>query len=124
MRHLARARAEHPPGQQAAEDGVADADPRGGDAVLPAELPRVAHEDDGGEVARAERERAQPRTYVAAAQNEPVNASGVSSAVNTDAHRHADENEYHAYLLDHGRFLLDHIPTGRATRSGANECFT
>ena len=101
MRHLTHSRTEHPPGKQAAEDGVADADPRGGDAVLPAELSRVAHEDDGGEVARAKRESGEPRPHVAPAQDEPVDASGVSSAVDADAHRHADENKHHAYLFDH-----------------------
>ena len=101
VRHLARARAQYPPGQQASQDGVADADPRGGHAVFPTELTGVAHEDDGGEVAGAERERAQPRPHVAAAQDEPVDASGVSSAVDADAHRHADENKHHAYLFDH-----------------------
>ena len=42
MRHLTRARTEHPPGQKATENGVADAGPHGGDAVFPAELAGIA----------------------------------------------------------------------------------
>ena len=88
------------------------------DAVFPAELAGVSHEDDGGEVARAECERGEPRPHVAAAQNEPVDGAGVSSAVDADAHRHADENEHHAYLFDHGSIpIVSCEPTTRRSLS-------
>ena len=67
LRELARAGAENPPGKQAAHQGVAQADPGGGHAVFPPELACIADEDNGGEVARAEREGRKPRADVAAA---------------------------------------------------------
>ena len=47
MRHLACARAEHPPSKQAAEDRVGDSRPECGDAIFPPELTGVPDKNDG-----------------------------------------------------------------------------
>ena len=113
MRHLTRARTEHPPGQKAAEDGVADAGPHSGDAVFPTELAGIADEHHGGEVAGAVRECAHPRADVAPTQNETVDARGSAAAVQADANRHADENQNHADFCDHDRSFTDRYRVDR-----------
>ena len=101
LRHLARAGAEHPPGEQAAQNGVADAHPRGRQAVFPTELAGVADEDDGREVRRAERERGKPRAYVTAAKNESGHAAGVFLAQDADDDGDCREGEHHGDFCDH-----------------------
>src|SRR5699024_11870324 len=63
-----------------------------GDAVLPAELPGVAHEDHGGEVAGAVGEGGEPGAYAPPAQDEAADVGGVAAAVEADAHH--DGKEY------------------------------
>ena len=117
VRHLARARAEHPPSQKRAQDGVAYACPHGGDAVLEAELAGVADEHDSREVAGPVGERAHPRADVAAAQHEPVDGGRRFAAVDAHAHGHADEDEHHAYFFDHERYSY---PEGRPAAAVAD----
>ena len=117
VRHLARARPQHPPGKKAAQDGVADACPQRGDAVFPSELAGVAHEHHGREIAGTERERRHPGPHVAAAQHEPVHALGRPSTVNAHAHGHADEYEHHAYLCDHNLLAFLSCLARRALRA-------
>src|SRR5699024_8616773 len=62
--------AQRRPGQQGPQQGVADARPGGGDAVLPAELTGVAHKNHGGEVAGAVGEGGEPGTHAPSAQDE------------------------------------------------------
>ena len=86
--HNTGAAAQHHPGQQGAQHGVADARPGGGDAVLPAELTGVAHEDHGGEIRGAVSEGCQPGPYGAASEHEAIDISGMFPAV------YADSNQY------------------------------
>ena len=102
--HFARAGAEHPPGEQAAQNGVADAYPRGRKAVFPSELTGVADEDDGREVRRAECKRGKPGAYVAAAQNEAGHAAGVFLAQDADDDGDCREGEHHGDFCDHWNF--------------------
>ena len=83
--HGAGAAAEDEPREQRADQRVAQTDPRGRDAVFPAELPRVADEHDGGEVAGAERERREPRADAAPAEDEVADVAGLFAAIDTDA---------------------------------------
>ena len=101
MGHLTRARAEHPPCQKRPEDGVADARPCGGKAVLEPELPRVADEHHRREVAGAIRERAHPRTDVATAEDEPVDGRGGFAAIHAHADRDGDEHDHQQDLDFH-----------------------
>ena len=77
---------QHDPGHQGAKNGVADARPSRGHAVLPAKLARVAHKDHGGEVRGAVGKGRQPRADRPATQHKAVHVCGVLAAVNADAH--------------------------------------
>ncbi len=93
LRDLTRARTEHPPGKQAADDGVANARPGCGHAVLPAKLASVADEHDGAEVGGAVGEGRKPGTDVTTTENETVDiARGRTARVDADADR--DGYEY------------------------------
>ena len=93
MRHFACARTQHPPGNERAQNGVAQAGPKRRQAVFPAELACVSHEDNGAEVAGAEGESAHPGAHVSSAQNKAVNAISVLAAVNAHAYGHAEEDD-------------------------------
>ena len=73
LRHQARAATQDPPGQERADERVAQADPGGRQAVLPAELAGVSDEDDRREVRRAECESREPGADIAASQDETLN---------------------------------------------------
>ena len=93
--HNAGASAQNHPCQQRADQGVADADPGGRDAELPAELSRVADKDNRGKVGGAVGERRQPRTDASAAQHKAVDVGGVLAAVNAHADHDAEEQHQH-----------------------------
>ena len=93
MGDFAGAGTQYPPGHQGTQDGVADTRPECGDTVLPSELARIAYENHRGEITGAIRERRHPRTDVAAAQDETVNARGGAAAVEAYADRNAEEDQ-------------------------------
>ncbi len=83
--HDAGPASQNRPGQQGADDGVAYARPCSRDAVFPAELPRIAHEDHSGEIGCAVGEGGEPRPYGTSAQHEAVDVRSVLAAVKADA---------------------------------------
>lgn len=103
--HDAGAAAQDHPGQQRAQQGVADARPGGGDAVLPAKLSRIAHEDHRGEIAGAVGEGGEPGAHRAASQHKAVYVSGMAAAVKADPHHDGEENQKKSYFDCH-RFTL------------------
>ena len=104
--HDAGPAAQHRPGQQRAQQGVADARPGGRNAVLPSKLSGVAHEDHGGEIRSAVGESGEPGAHRAPAQHKSVHIRGVAAAVQADAHHHAEEHDQHTQFDDHS----DHTP--------------
>ena len=91
--HDPRAPAEDYPGEQRADEGVSEAYPRRGDAEGPAELTRVADEDDGGEVGRAEGEGAQPGSHVPRAEDEAGHVGRVLSRAYAYDHHDREEDD-------------------------------
>ena len=75
--HHLGAATENPPCQQRADDGVADANPSGRHAILPAELSCIADEDHGGEVAGAVGESREPAAHVATAEHKAIDGIGL-----------------------------------------------
>ena len=120
VRHLAGARAEHPPREQRADDRVADARPGRAEAVAVAELAGVSDEDDGAEVAGAVRERAEPRADVAPAEHEAVDRARRPARVDSNADRDDEEQDDDCDFPNHGYFLCwgGWRATLRQTRSG------
>lgn len=102
--HDAGAAAQHGPGQQGAQQGVADARPGGGDAIFPAELSGVAHKDHSGKIGRAIGEGGEPRAHRAPAQHKAVYVGGMLAAVKADAHHHGEEHQQQGDLDNH----MDH----------------
>ena len=99
FRHDARTAAQHHPGEQAANQRVANANPRGAHAIGPAKLARVANEHHGRKIARAIRERGEPRANAAAAQHKIANTARVLAAIY--AYRcHTTKKEYEKQNLD------------------------
>ncbi len=101
LRYLTRTGAQHPPCQKRADKRIADANPKGSQAILPAELACIAHENYRRKVAGAEGKRRKPWAHVAAAQHEAVNVFGVLARVDAHTYHHADENQDDAYLCNH-----------------------
>ena len=95
LRHDAGAPAENPPGQQGADEGVADAHPGGGDTELPAELAGVAHEDDGGKIGGAVGEGGKPGAHASPAQDETVDVGGMPAAVETHIDHYTEKDQQH-----------------------------
>ena len=89
--HDARALREHQPGEQRADERVAERDPQRREAEAEADLAGVADEEHGAEVGRAVGEGAQPGTDVAAPEEELVHGPGAFAAV--DAHPDHDGHE-------------------------------
>ncbi len=62
---------------------------------VPAELSRVSDEDDRGEIRCAESEGRDPRTHLAAAQDEAGYRAGFLAGSDTDADHHCEEDDQH-----------------------------
>ena len=70
--HQACPATQDPPGQERADERIAQADPGGGQAILPAELAGVADEDDRRKVRRTECECRKPGADIAASQDKTL----------------------------------------------------
>ena len=84
------------PCEEGAEEGVAEAYPGGGHAVLPAELARVADEDNGRKVGGSIGKGGEPGTNGTAPQYEAMNVGSASAAgkAYTESHeKEAQKNE-------------------------------
>ena len=101
VRHYARAAAEHEPGEQRADQRVADACPEGGETVLPAKLACVADEHDGGKVGGPVGERARPWAHLATAEHEAVDVRRLLAAVVADVDGGGDEYDEQCDFDDH-----------------------
>ena len=104
--HNPGAAAQHHPGQQGAKHRVADARPGGGDTILPAKLPGVAHKDHGGEIGGTVGEGGEPGAHRAPAQYEAVDVGGVLAAVQADAHHYPEEHQQHNQFDCHCETVL------------------
>ena len=82
--HQAGALAQHRPRERSADQRIADADPCGGDAVAPAELSGIADEHDRGKICGAECECGHPRADLVAAEDEVIDAFGLSGGDDAD----------------------------------------
>ena len=78
--HLSGAVGKQQPGQKAAQDGVADADPDGADADVPAMLTCVTNENNRREIGGAICEGRCPCADVSAADQEAVQSLGLAEA--------------------------------------------
>ena len=104
--HNPRPPPQHHPGQQAADGGVAQPDPGGGEPVFPAELTGVPDKDDRRKIARPVGKGGQPRPDRPAPQDEARNADGM--APGGDAYRHhAGEKDNQQENLDYHNGLLN-----------------
>lgn len=113
MSHDASAPAEDDPGEQTADERVADADKGRRDAVFPAELSRIADENDGREVGGSVRERGQPGTDRASAEHEAVDVSRAPTAVYADRYRHGYEYQYHQDFSKHTNIPFELFSKGQ-----------
>ncbi len=91
--HDPGAAAQHHPGQQRAQNGVANARPGGGEAVLPAELAGVAHKNHGGKIGGAVGEGGEPGAHGAPAQHKTADIGGVFAAVQANAYHHTEKHQ-------------------------------
>ena len=88
--HALGARGEHDPGGEGAYQHIADAYPHRGEPEIPAELARVAHKDDGGEVCRAVSESAQPAAHAFVGEHKSFHTRALPAG-----HDGNDENDRH-----------------------------
>ena len=93
LRHQAGAPAQDPPGQQRADEGVAETDPGGGQTILPAELAGVSDEDDRRKLRGAECESREPGTDIAASQDETLYVRSGPAAIDADTDHHGKEQD-------------------------------
>ena len=77
LRHELGATAKEEPRKEGADDGIADAYPRAGEAVFPTKLSSIADEDDGREITGAKGEGGEPRTDGTAAKDEAIDTLGL-----------------------------------------------
>ena len=101
--------AQYPPSEEGPDEGVPEADPRGRQAEAPPELARVAHEDDGGEVAGAVGEGGEPGAHLPGAQNEAVHVRGVAAGAEADP-QHEGEEHGHEEQGDEGSHRFQSFP--------------
>ena len=97
----AAAAAQNRPSQQTADKGIAQSDPGGGQAEIPAKLTGITHKNHRREVGRAKGKGGEPGANGASAQHKAIHVGGVLAAGKTHAnhkakkgnqHRHGDEN--------------------------------
>ena len=93
--HILGAVGEHQPRGEGAEEHVAHADPHRGETEVPAELARITDKDDGGEIGRAVRERAEPSAHALVREHEALHAGAL--APRDESH---GENDRHVYAED------------------------
>lgn len=114
--HHAGAPSQHHPGQQASDQGVAQADPGGGQPVFPTELSGVADEHHCGKVGRPVGEGREPGPNAPAAQHEIVHVGGVPAGAEADNDHDGKENDEQHNFNKHGMFLLCFArPPGRTS---------
>ena len=109
--HHPGAAAQHHPSQQGAQNGVADARPGGGDAVLPAKLSGVAYEDHGREVGCTIGKGGEPGTDGASAQHKAIDIGSVFAAVDANAHHNTEEDDQHGNFDKHENQILSFCDT-------------
>ena len=85
VRHLTGADGEELPGHQAADQRVADADPHGRKADVPAVHTRVTNKNNGREIGGSVGKSGEPRAYFSAAEQEVIDGAGTARAVDADA---------------------------------------
>ena len=99
--HDPGAAAQNGPGQVGADDGVAQADPGGGDAVLPPELAGIAYQDDRGKIGGAVGEGGKPSAHRTSAQHKSIHAARMAAAVQADQDHQPKEYHQHNQLNRH-----------------------
>ena len=99
--HLLGAAAQQYPGEQGADEGVADAYPGGRQTVFPAKLSGIAHKDDCRKITGAVGEGGEPGTYRTAAEHKTFHTVGLLARVDADAYCHGQENYRKEYLDKH-----------------------
>jgi hypothetical protein len=93
MRHQARPAAQDTPGQQRADQRVADADPGRRKTILPAELAGIADKNDSGKIRGAKGKSRKPGADIAAAEHETLNIRCGPAAIDADADHHGKEQD-------------------------------
>ena len=84
LRHDSGAPSQNDPGQQRAEKSIPNADPSGGNAEFPAELPGITNKDYSGEVRCTVGKCGEPGADAAAAEYKAIYIGGVFSAIKAD----------------------------------------
>ncbi len=126
--HDTGAPSEQHPRKQAADQRIADADPGGSDAEVPAELARVADEYNRGEVRGTVGERGNPRADIASTENKVPDAGGIFAAVEADKDGYGKKEQDHQDLFKHGgtSFWLGgqkNRPPENGSRGRENPCY-
>ena len=93
--HHTGAPSQHRPGQQRADKGVAEADPRRCQTEIPTKLTGIAHEDHRREVRSAKGKGSEPRADGAAAQHEPFHVGGMLAAGQSHADHQRKKGDEH-----------------------------
>ena len=91
--HKSCTSAEDRPREQGADKGVSESDPSRGETEVPAELSRIADKDHSGKVGGTEGEGGQPRADASATEDEAVDISRMTAAINADTD-HKTEKAY------------------------------
>ena len=79
--HQTSAPPQHHPSQKRTDEGIAQADPSGGNAEIPTEFTGIPNENHCREIGCAKGEGCQPRSGFVSAKHKTVYALGVLSAI-------------------------------------------
>ena len=101
LRHNPGTPSQNDPCQHGTDQGVANADPCGGNPIFPTELPGITYEDDGGEIGGPVGEGGEPGAYGAPAEYETIYIRRMFTAVKADSDHNGKKDNQHRKFQDH-----------------------
>lgn len=101
--------AQDDPGQQAANQGVADANPGGGQAVFPSELSGVTDEYNGGKVGGAVGKGSEPGANAPSSQYKVIDIGGMTPGIESYPQHDGKKDDQHQQFYSHLNILRIHF---------------
>ena len=93
LAHNSCSSAQHNPGKQGTDQGIADTDPSGGNSVFVAELSCISYKNHSTEIGRTVGKSRQPRTDTSASEYKAVHVGGMFTGIKTDSY-HYGKKQY------------------------------
>ena len=97
------------PGQQAADQGIANANPGGGQAVFPSELTGITDKYHSGKVGGAIAKGGEPGPHTPSSQNKVIDIGGMATGIESHSQHDGKKDNQHQQFNSHLNILRIHF---------------